>query len=153
MASVRKAEDEIETFKDMRTIEPSEVVWRIHEFPLHKRYPSCQSLDIHLHQQQQVYFDKEDDMVELMSQRPKMTQLDAFYKINTEEPNGPNINLTYAEFPSKYVWLQSRQWKLRARQPISIKTEVVGRLPMLQPTHGDVFYLKFLLTQEHSKGK
>ena len=109
MASVRNAEDEIETFEDMRTIGPSEAFWRIHEFPLHKRYPSCQSLDVHLHNQQQVYFDEEDDMVELMSQRPKMTQLVAFFKINTEEPNGPNINLTYAEFPTKYVWLHKKE--------------------------------------------
>ena len=33
------------------------------------------------------------------------------------------------------------------------KNEVVGRLLMLQPSHGDIFYLKFLLTQEHCKGK
>ena len=121
MVSVRNAEDEIETFEDMRTIGPSEAFWRIYEFPLHKRYPTCQSLEVHLQNQQQVYFDEEDDMVELMSQRPKMTQLVAFFNINTEEPNGPNINLTYAEFPSKYIWLQSKEWKLRSRQPSSIK--------------------------------
>ena len=80
-------------------------------------------------------------MVALMNEGPKMTQLVAFFNMNAEEPNGPNINLTYAEFPSKYVWLQSKEWKLRSRQPSSIKMEGVGRLPMLQPTHGDVFYL------------
>ena len=51
MASVRNVEDEIETFEDMRTIGLSEAFRRIHEFTLNKRYPSCQSLDIHLHQQ------------------------------------------------------------------------------------------------------
>ena len=49
MASVRNAEDEIETFEDMRTFGPSEDFWRIQEFPLHKRFPICQYLDINLH--------------------------------------------------------------------------------------------------------
>ena len=131
MTSVRNAEDEIETFEDMRTFGASEAVWRIHEFPLHKRYPSCQSLDVHLHNQQQIYFDEEDDMVALMNEGPKMTQLVAFFNINTEEPNGSNINLTYAEFPTKYTWLPTKKWKLRTRPSPSIKSETVGKLPML----------------------
>ena len=41
---------------------------------------------------------------------------------------------------------------MKTRRSRSIKTEIVGRLPMLVPSHGDIFYLKLLLTQDHCKG-
>ena len=29
-----------------------------------------------------------------------------FYKIKTEETNGTNVTLTYADFPTKFTWLK-----------------------------------------------
>ena len=73
MASVRNADDEIATFEDMRTIGPSEAFWRIYEFGLHTQYPACMTLAVHLHKQQQVYFEEDDNLVRMMKQDLKDT--------------------------------------------------------------------------------
>ena len=49
------------------------------------------TLAIHLHKQQQVYFEEHDNLGEMMNQDLKDTQLEAFYRLNQSEPNGPNI--------------------------------------------------------------
>ena len=105
MASVRNADDEIATFEDMRTIGPSEAFWRIYEFGPHTRYPACMTLAVPLRKQQQVYFEEDDNLVKMMNQDHKDTQLAAFCKLNQSEPNGPNINLSYVDFPEKYTWI------------------------------------------------
>ena len=78
MASVRNADDEKATFEDMRTIGPSETLWRIYDFGFHSRYPTCISLPVHLHRKQQFYFEEYDDLVAMMNEQPKETQLTAF---------------------------------------------------------------------------
>ena len=80
MESVRNADYQIETFEDIRTIIAEETFWKINEFPMHKRYPSLQSTDLHLQRKQKVYFDDEDEMVEIMNEAPKETKLTAFLK-------------------------------------------------------------------------
>ena len=72
---------------------------------MHTWYPACMTLALHLHKQQQVYFEESDDLVQMMQQELKDTQLAAFYRMNQTEPNGPNINLTYVDFPEKYTWI------------------------------------------------
>ena len=134
MASVRNADDQIATFEDMRTIGPSEAFWRIYEFGPHTRYPACMTLAVHLHQQQQVYFEEDDDLVKMMNQDLKDTQLAAFYRLNQSEPNGPNINLTYVDFPEKYTWISKIGiWKLKQSKSRSIKSETMGSLPLFDP--------------------
>ena len=55
----------------MRTIVPEDSFWKINEFSMHKRYTYCQSIDIHLHGKKEVYFDDEDDMLEIMNESQK----------------------------------------------------------------------------------
>ena len=126
MASIRNAEDEIASFEDMRTIGPSEALWRIYEFGLHKRYPACKTLEVHLQNQQQVYFEEDEDLLERMNEGQKDTQLLAFYKTNQNEPDGPNRNLTYVDFPEKYTWIPKEgKWKLKTNFSLSIKSETI----------------------------
>ena len=87
-----------------------------------------------------------------MNDAPKETKFTELYKINAEEKNGPNNNLTYAYFPKKFTWIKTKNWRLKTLVPRSINSEVVVKLPMLETSHGDVFYLKLLLSQEKYKG-
>ena len=47
--------------------------------------------------------------------------------------------------------MSSNKWKRRMHQP-SVKTESIGRLPLITLDSGDVFYLSMLLTNDHCKG-
>ena len=87
----------------MRQIGSSEAFWRIYVFCPHNQFPSCITLSVHWHKQQKVYF--EEDLVKMMNQEMKDTQLAAFYKLNHSEPNRPNIKHKYVNFPEKYTWM------------------------------------------------
>jgi len=153
MASVNNSDDEIQTFADMRIIGPSEVFWRYGDYGLHHRYPTCTSLTIHLENEQTVYFEEDDDLVAMLNDPQKATQLQAFYNLNRDNPTEENVTLKYVDFPEKYVWHQrSKTWEKR-KEVTSIKKEAIGTLPLLQPNMGDIFYLKLLLTHNHCKGK
>ena len=100
-----------------------------------------------------MYFEQDEDLVERMNEGQKDTQLLAFYKTNQNEPDRLNRNLTYVDFPEKYTWIPKEgKWKLKTNRSQSIKLETIGRLPLLEPSMGDVFYLKLLLTHDHCKG-
>ena len=104
MASVKNADDKTATF-EVRKIGSSEAFWRIYEVGLHNKYPTCTTRAVHFPKQQQVYFEEDNDLVKLMNQELKDIQIFAFYKLNYSEPNGPNINLAYVNFPEKYTWI------------------------------------------------
>ena len=78
----------------------------------------------------------------MMNEQLKDTQLTEFYKTNQNEPNGPNMNLSYVDFPEKFSWKSKEAiWKRRTYQSRSIKSETIGRLPLLVPSMGD-FWLE-----------
>ena len=125
----------------MRTIGASEGLWRIYGFKLHERWPKCMSLSIHLDNQQQIYFQDDDDVQPIVDHLPRLTHLTAFYKINEDNPDGYNTQIKFIDFPTYFVYNTSnRKWKQRSYQP-SIKSESIGRLPLIGPNSGDVFYL------------
>ena len=114
MASVRNADDEIATFEDMRTIGSSETFWTIYEFGLHTWYPACITLAC---TNNSKYIEEDDNLVNMTNQELKDTQLEAFYKLNQSEPNGPNINLIYVNFPEKYTWISKIGiWRLNCNK-------------------------------------
>ena len=74
-----------------------------------------------------LYFEEEDNLVEMVNEKPKDTQLTVFYNLNHNKPNGPNKNLTYVDFPDNFDW-KSKQgiWTERRNQIRYIKTEIIG---------------------------
>ena len=61
-------------------------------------------------------------------------------------------NAQFIDFPTYFVYNTSnRKWKQRSYQP-SIKSESIGRLPLIGPNSGDVFYLRMLLTHDKCRG-
>ena len=51
----------------MCTLGASEVFWRLYEFNIHNRHPKVVTLTMHLKDQQQVYYDEEDDIAEVLN--------------------------------------------------------------------------------------
>jgi PIF1-like helicase len=66
--------------------------------------------------------------------------LTAFFKANQEYPQQAN-DILYQDFPSKFVWDQkAHKWKPRKRG------FAIGRMYYTQPTAGEHFYLRLLMT-------
>ena len=145
--------DEVKQYEDLRTVGATEAFWRLYEFPLHTRYPKVYSLEIHLEDQQEIYFEDETIMQEIVSNEPRKTQLISFFEFN-QEHDGINKQTTYLDFPAKFWYSREHKfWTLRKYQNPGLKSQCIGCMPMLTPDNGDIFYLRMLLSHDHCKGK
>lgn len=132
--------DEIARYLQGRYIGPTEAIWRLFEFSTHGEYPSVTHLAIHLPGEQPVYF-ADDLSQEELQQRLENTNttLTAFFQYNAENADGRQH--LYQDFPTHYVYVgKDRKWKLRE------KGTAVGRIYHCNPTMGEKYYLRMLLT-------
>ncbi|GJV30357.1 DNA helicase [Tanacetum coccineum] len=138
--------DEIQNYVDGRFICPFEACWRILEYPIHRREPAVQILNVHLENMQRVNF-RERDRLDVIVNLPdrKKTTLTEWYVYNNEHTDGRH--LTYLDFPSEFVWYSdSKSWHRRV-----VRTrKSLGRLTYVHPSSGDLFYFRMLLS--HQKG-
>ncbi|GJU45743.1 DNA helicase [Tanacetum coccineum] len=138
--------DEIQNYVDGRFICPFEACWRIFEYPIHRREPAVQILNVHLENMQRVNF-RERDRLDVIVNLPdrKKTTLTEWYVYNNEHTDGRH--LTYLDFPSEFVWYSdSKSWHRRV-----VRTKKsLGRLTYVHPNSGDLFYFRMLLS--HQKG-
>ena len=93
---------------------------------------------------------EEDDAVD----KGRETELAAFFRFNAEEKEKQGrdfkpINMpTYVEMPGKYTFNKpKKQWQVRQ------KGFLLGRVHTVSPLVRDVFYLRFLLHDDHCRGK
>nr|GEW05310.1 DNA helicase [Tanacetum cinerariifolium] len=96
--------DEIQNYVDGRFVCPFEACWRIFEFPIHRREPAVQILNVHLENAQRVTFRERDrlDIIVNMLEKKKIT-LTEWYVYDNENTDGRH--LTYLDFPSEYMLL------------------------------------------------
>ena len=75
--------DEIMEYQNCRSVGSSEASWKLFAFPIAENKPPVQILQIHLENQQHIYFvgGEEDTAVE----KGRQTELTAFFKFNAEE--------------------------------------------------------------------
>ncbi|MCH79314.1 helicase-like protein, partial [Trifolium medium] len=107
--------DEIKMYYDCRYLSACEAVWRIFVFDVNYRQPSVERLGFHLEGEQSVIF-PDDASIEEIVQKPyaKHTKFLAWMDANKQYPHARN--LTYAEFPSKFVWKKDKcRWSPRQR--------------------------------------
>nr|GEX50000.1 hypothetical protein [Tanacetum cinerariifolium] len=110
---LKKVVDEIKAFYDCMYLSACEAPWRIFGFETHYRTPSVRRLSFHLPGEQTVLYDENSDL-ETVMHKPSVSQsmLEGWMKMN--EPFSKARELTYAEFPKKYVWnAPKRIWTLR----------------------------------------
>nr|GFA23483.1 DNA helicase [Tanacetum cinerariifolium] len=100
--------DEIKNYLDSRYIGPHEACWRLFEFDIHYRDPVVQVLAVHAENMQRVVF-REKDQLESVANNPhkKKTTLTEWLDYNSHHTDGRQ--LTYLDFPSKYVWDKSHR--------------------------------------------
>ncbi|CAH9074553.1 unnamed protein product [Cuscuta epithymum] len=130
-----KRVDEIKLYYDCRYLSSCEAAWRLFAFDINYREPSVERLTFHLPDEQHVIFDEGDSLQEVLeAQAHKKTKFLAWMDANAKYPDARG--LTYAQFPSKFVWKQpGHEWVHRKR----------GRLHFVPPATGELYYLRTLL--------
>ncbi|XP_035836020.1 uncharacterized protein LOC110888601 [Helianthus annuus] len=133
--------DEIKEYYEARYVSACEASWRIFANDVHYRYPSVMRLPFHLLGQQNVVFNCDDDIEDVLN-KPQVNSsiFLEWMKMNNSKPEARE--LTYVEFPSKYVWkLKDRCWQPRQNYV------VIGRIYSASPSLGEAYYLRILLTK------
>ncbi|XP_074297506.1 uncharacterized protein LOC141628239 [Silene latifolia] len=130
------AADEIKSYLDCRYLSASEASWRIFGFDIQERNPSVMRLPVHLEEEQAVLI-RDDDILKVVLARQSNaeTKVTAWMRVNEESPEARE--LSYAEFPTKYVWDDG--WKRRKQG------RCIGRISYVHPTAGERYYLRLLL--------
>ena len=135
--------DEISEYVDLRSVGSSEAAWHLFNFNIAKKYPAVYALRVHLKDEQHVVFDMASAEQNMESQRT--TELTAFFEYNLNEPE---TDVTYVDFPEFFTW-KEKEWNPRKRGP----SDTIGRVHVVNPAAGDVYYLRMLLHHDHCKGK
>ncbi|XP_058784626.1 uncharacterized protein LOC131659455 [Vicia villosa] len=131
--------DEIKMYYDCRYLSACEASWRIFSFDINYREPSVERLSFHLEDEQCVIF-PDDASIEEVVNKPHIdsTKFLAWMDANKKYPEARN--LTYSEFPTKFVWKEKEhRWTPRQRG------FSVGRLHYAALGSGQLFYLRTLL--------
>ena len=74
-------QNEVKRFLDMHTVGATEAFWRLYELKLRTRCLCVYSLAIHLENQQEMYFENDTMVRNLLIVEPKRTQINAFLSI------------------------------------------------------------------------
>ncbi|XP_042012019.1 uncharacterized protein LOC121760408 [Salvia splendens] len=129
--------DEVSLYYNCRYISSCEAAWRIFGFEIQYKDPPVERLSFHLPDQQHVVFDEADDLDTVLNRKTiHESKFLAWMEANKIYSQGRD--LTYGEFPTKFVWKKNR-WEPR-KQRYSI-----GRLFYVAPGSGDMYYLRCLL--------
>nr|GEW55998.1 ATP-dependent DNA helicase PIF1-like [Tanacetum cinerariifolium] len=114
-------------------------MWRLFGFEVQYRTPFVERLLFHLLGEQHVLYDENSDL-ETVLHKPSVghSMFEGWMKINELYPVARE--LTYAEFPTKYVWdAPKRIWTLRKQG------KSIGRIHNVPISIGDAFYCRMLL--------
>ncbi|XP_076903110.1 uncharacterized protein LOC143558073 [Bidens hawaiensis] len=133
--------DEVKAFYDCKYLSACEAAWRIFAFDVHYRVPSVTRLPFHLPGQQTVVFADDDDVEDVLNKSSVgSTKFIAWMECNQQY--GLARALTYAEFPTKFVWKPNeRVWDLRKRGFL------IGRVHHVPPAFNEAYYLRILLNK------
>lgn len=133
--------DEIKHHCDCRYLSACEATWRIFQYDIHYRTPPVMRLPFHLPGQQKVVFGANDDLDDVL-QKPSVasSMFLGWMEKNKDDPNARE--LSYIEFPSKYVWKQKeRCWEERQR------VKSIGRIHSVPASVGEGYFLRILLNK------
>ncbi|GJS24077.1 ATP-dependent DNA helicase PIF1-like protein [Tanacetum coccineum] len=141
---VDKNVDEVKAYLDCRYVSACEAAWRILAFDIHHRTPSVERLSFHMPGQQQVVYQDAANLDDVL-QKPSVgaSMFTAWMEINKTDTKARE--LTYADFPTKYVFKQDeRKWYPRKQR------FAIGRIHYVPERIGECYYLRMLLN--HVKG-
>ena len=143
--------DEISHYEDCRVIGASEACWRLFAFSMSVCLPPVLAIPVHLENGQRVMFEEQHVHAVALAPPPRTPLTEWFKLIATLKQNEPRY--LYHEMVQAYTWDKARKvWKKRARQRF-VSFPQIARMHTVHPTAREVFHLRLLLHNEHSRGK
>jgi hypothetical protein len=170
---VPAAWDEVQNYLDGRYVSASEACHRLFAFDLHGMHPNVYRLAVHLPNEQTTYFPEGTTVGEAMM-RNNSTTLTGWCDFNRKakfeyaavatlarDNNDPApllpaaLTTLYPDYPEIVVWNKSKKaWHLRKRvvgrrgagRNNQLTLGTVGRMYFVQPSEGERYYLRVLLT-------
>jgi hypothetical protein len=142
-------QNEIEDFKNLRSIGASEACWRIFSFATNEVHPSVQALVIHLESEQKIVFQEGKEALAVRGGPPE-TQLIMWFQYNRIQKDPSEQSEKYPNFPHHHVW--NRQSKLWTKRKKIEPFPTIGRVHYVHPATGELYYLRLLLHNDYSLG-
>jgi hypothetical protein len=171
--NVPTARDEVQNYLDGRYVSASEACHRLFAFDLHGMHPNVYRLAVHLPNEQTTYFLEGTTVGEAMmcnnsttltgwcdfNQKAKSEYATIATLVhNSNDPAPPlpvALTTLYPDYLEIVVWSKSKKaWHLRKRatgrrgagQNNHVTLGTVGRMYFVQPSEGECYYLRVLLT-------
>ncbi|XP_071727747.1 uncharacterized protein [Rutidosis leptorrhynchoides] len=120
----------------------NKAIWRILKFDIHHHYPGVIRLPFHLEGQQQIIFD-EEELIDEVLEKPSVNTSMFIEWMNCNVCNQEARELTYVEFPTKFIWNKdNRSWIRHKRN-----TGAIGHIHHVAPASSDLFFLRILLNK------
>jgi len=136
--------DEVNTFLDCRFVSAPEALWRIFEYKISDMLHTIIRLQIHLPENQMVYYNEGEEQAALDRAAQRDTHLTAWFKLNANIEEARRYS--YVEIPYHFVFdAKNCKWKIRQRGGDNI----IVRMYKVPPT-GELFFLRLILL--HAKG-
>ncbi|KAJ0523564.1 putative DNA helicase [Helianthus annuus] len=136
-----KTVDEIKDYYSCRYISACEASWRIFSYDIHYRNPSVIRLPFHLPGQQHVIYEEFEEIEDVLD-KPSVNASMFLQCFLCNQKYPAARQLTYVEFPTKFVWKSNkRKWKPRKRG------FSIGRIHSVSPSVGEAYYLRILLNK------
>lgn len=133
--------DEIKLYYDCRYLSACEASWRIFGYDVHYRTPSVVRLPFHLPGKQQLVYGADDDIENVLNKPSVSSSMFLGWMLCNQQYEQAR-QLTYVEFPTKFVWkLEDRRW-----EPRKIGFSI-GRIHAVSPTLGEPYFLRILLNK------
>ena len=134
--------DEIKRFVDSRYLSTHEALWRLLEYKMRQQKPACESLPVHLPQENLVQFEPNQLHDPEFLEKRQRTKLTAFFDL-VQSSNGKLSDLMYENVPNDFSWNdRSKRWTTRQNNQ---KFPTIGRLAWVHPRMTEAFYLRLLL--------
>ena len=140
-ATSRKIEyDEVKNYLSCRYLSAAEASWRIFGFPIHHREPYVQRLFFHLEDEQEVRFQDNESLPEILGRFRQDASMFVQWLLNNRRDEAGR-DLTYVKYPKMHRWDNAGKYWARRKQ----KIDVVGRMVYAHPASGERFYMRLLL--------
>ncbi|XP_076931995.1 uncharacterized protein LOC143597361 [Bidens hawaiensis] len=125
----------------IKYVSACEAAWWIFGFDVHYRFPSVMRLAFHLPGEQQVIYGANEDIEDILNKTTNASSIfTGWFECNKKYDL--EKTLTYAEFPTKYVWKkQCRKWEPRQRG------FAIGRVHVVPAAFDEAYYLRILLNK------
>ncbi|XP_076950263.1 uncharacterized protein LOC143623183 [Bidens hawaiensis] len=119
-----------------------EAAWRIFAFDVHYRVPTVTRLPFHLPGQQQVIYGPEEDIEDVLTKTfNSVSMFTSWMEANRNYEHARR--LSYAEFPTQFVWKKTSPPKWVERQ----SGFAIGRIHAVPASFDEAYYLRILLNK------